>query len=242
MKLPRFDDFEFSPLAWKEWLLDTEKFGSKKSIFNEIANWNKKGHFDECSGIKNYIRNRRIRKLLYGYALLDLLDWTGTLQYERIKMWRLFEDTIAEILREAIKTRKECTIAHVDRWPGFKGLDYVIINSKNRSGWKVGVQCKRYIGTHRSYNKISECSSWTRGTSAAWLYDKGIEIKERFPGKRIVLITFNCFRKKKRQERRFKNLHEVWDLVTVIDDNRSGESPYTYRLRFDEVSEIVEWC
>ncbi len=242
MKLPKFEDLEFSPLAWKEWLLDPEEFGSKWSIYNKIANWNKEGYLESCLEIKNYVRNKRIRKLLYGYALLDLLDWSGMLQYVRIKMWRLFEDTVAEIFQEAIKARREYTITRVDNWPGFRGLDFIIVNSKRRAGWKVGIQCKRYIGTHRSYNKISECSSWTRGTSAAWLRKKGVDAKRRFPGKKIILIAFNCFRKKKLQERRFKKLQEVWDLVTILDDNRIGELPYTYRLQFDDLEKIVNWC
>jgi len=242
MKLPEFDDFEFSPLAWKEWLLDKDKFGSKRSIFKYLNEWNKEGYFEDCSGIKNYVRNRRIRRLLNGYAIIDLLDCFARVEWTRFPVWRLFEDLVGEILKTALREKEECTVAYVDRWPGFRGLDYIIINSKSKHGWKVGVQCKRFIGTRLSYNRVKKCSSYTRGTSAAGLYYKGEEMKDRFPDKKIVLVTFSAYRRNKTQEKRFSNLSEVWDLVVVFDDNLSDELPYTYKLRYDELDKIVRWC
>lgn len=243
MILPESNDVEFSPLAWKEWLLDKDKFGSKRSIFKYLIEWNKEGYFDEYLRIKNHVKNKRIRKLLYGYALLDILDRTKTVEYLRFKMWRLFEDTVAEILREAVKTKKECTVTRVDRWPGFRGLDYLIINSKSRLGWKVGVQCKRYIGTRISYARIAEYSRYTRGVSAAQLHDKGIDLKEMYTKKRkILLIAFEAFRRTKIQERRFNNLKKAWDSVIIFDKNLSDELPYTYNLRFDEFNKVMRWC
>jgi len=243
MKLPEFDDFEFSPMAWKEWLLDKEKFGSKRRIFRHLKVWNKQGYFEGCSRIKNYVGNKRIRRLLNGYAILDLLDWTKTLEYTRFKMWRLFEDTVAEILKEAIRDKEGCTIAYVDRWPGFQGLDYLIINSKSRLGWKVGIQCKRYVGTRIPYRRVNEYSSYTRGVSASKLYDRGLSLKERYPdGRKLVLATFNAYRRNKLQEKRFNWLSEAWDCVIVFDKNTSDDLPYTYRLRFDELNKIVRWC
>lgn len=245
MKLPKFDDIEFSPLAWKEWLLHGKEseFPSKRSIYSFLKERNREDAFEWCDGIKNYVRNRRIRRLLNGYAILDLLNERKTVEYLRFKMWRLFEDTIAEILREAIKDKKECIVAYVDKWPGFMGLDYVITNSKSNLGWKVGVQCKRYINTNPSYSKIHKYSAYTRSTSAAGLYFKGEQVKERFSRKRkIVLITFNAYRQKKSQRKRFNDLREVWDSVIVLDDNISNETPYTYRLRFDESGKISQWC
>ena len=244
MKLPRFDDVEFSPLAWKEWLLygDKSEFRSKRDIFKYLNKWNEEGYFEGCSGIKNYFRNRQIRRLLNGYAIIDLLDCFSTVEWIRFPVWRLFEDFVGEILKIVLTEKHECTVAYVDRWPGFQGLDYIIINSKSKHGWKVGIQCKRFIGTRRSYRKISECSSWTRGTSAAGLYYKGEETRDRFPEKKIVLVTFSAYRRNKSQEKRFNNLSEVWDSVMVFDDNLSDELPYTYKLRCDELDKIVRWC
>ena len=240
MKLPEFDDVEFSPLAWKEWLLDKDKFGSKKSIFKYLNEWNKEGYFEDCSEIKNYVRNKRIRRLLNGYALLDLLDWTTTVEYTRFKMWRLFEDTVAEILREAIKEKKECTIAYVDKWPGFQGLDYIIINSESKLGWKVGVQCKRYVGTRIPYRRVNEYSSFTRGVSASKLYDKGIELKKRYTDKRkVILVMFDAYKKGRLQERRFNWLKEAWDSVIVFNRSQPDENIYTYKLHFDGLNKIV---
>ena len=125
MKLPEFDDFEFSPLAWKEWLHagDKSEFISKRVIFKYLNIWNKEGYFKDCLGIKNYVRNRRIRRLLNGYAILDLLDWFKTVEWLKFPVWRLFENLVGEILREAARVKNECIVAYVDKWPGFQGLD-----------------------------------------------------------------------------------------------------------------------
>ena len=243
MKLPKLDAIEFSPLAWKEWFLDKERFGSKKSIFKYLEKRNEEGYFENCSGIKNYVKNKRIRRLLNGYALLDLLDWSETITYDRYKMWRLFEDTVAEILREVIREKKECTVAYVDRWTGFRGLDYVIINSESKLGWKVGVQCKRYVGTRIPYCKVDEYSSYSRGTSASKLYDKGIELQNRFTDKRkFILVMFDAYIKGKLQQQRFDWLKDAWDLVVVFNKPLPDEDPYTYRLYFDEADRMARWC
>ena len=246
MKLPRFDDFEFSALAWKEWLLDIANFGSKRRISEYLIERNREGYFEDCSAIKNYVRNRRIRRLLNGYAILDLLDWKKrSLEFEfaRVKMWRLFEDLVGEILRVAIEAKQECTVAHVDRWPGFRGLDYIIINSKSKLGWKVGVQCKRYVGTRVPYSRVDEYSSYTRGTSASKLYDKGIELQNRFTDKRrFILVMFDAYIKGKLRQQRFNWLNDAWDLVVVFNKPLPDEDSYTYRLYFDEADRIARWC
>jgi len=244
MKLPDSEDIEFTSLAWKEWLLNGDKsmFRSKDRIFQFVKKCEKNGYFDRFSGIKNYERNEQIRRLLNGYALLDLLDWSGAVQYLRFKMWRLFEDLVGETLDVALKHRKECRAIYVDRWPGFRGLDYVVLNSKNKLGWRVGIQCKRYVGMQRTYSEIDQCSSFTRGTSAAGLYKEGFKTKERFPSRKIALITFNAFRRNKREYNKFRNLKNAWDAVVVIDDNTMIDDPYMYRLRCDKLYEIVDWC
>ena len=243
MKLPEFDDVEFSPLAWKEWFLDKERFDSKRSIFKYLEKWNKEGYFEKCSGIKNSVRKKRIRCLLNGYTILDLLDWTGTISYDRYKMWRLFEDTVAEILREVIRQKRECTVAYVDRWTGFRGLDYAIINGKSKLGWKVGVQCKRYVGTRIPYSRVDEHSSYSRGTSASKLYDKGIELRTRFANNRkFTLVMFDAYRKGKLQQQRFNWLKDAWDLVVVFNKPLPDEDLYTYRLKFDDADKIARWC
>lgn len=245
MKLPEFDEIEFSPLSWKEWLLhgDRSEFPSKKSIYAFLEQRNREGAFEWCYGIRNFVKNRRIRDLLNGYTILDLLSEKRTVEFLRFDMWELFEDVVAEMLREAIKEKEECTVAYVDRWPGFEGLDYIIVNSESKLGWKLGVQCKRYIDTEIPYNRVEEYGSYTKGVSAAWLYFKGEQAKRRFSDKRkIVLITFNAYRPKRRQKNRFNNLKEVWDSVVVLDDNILNEAPYIYKLRFDELKKIVRWC
>ena len=92
------------------------------------------------------------------------------------------------------------------------------------------------------FESFNEYSSYTRGTSAAKLYDKGIDLKKKFSKRKILLITFEAFRRNKMQEKRFNNLKEIWDSVIVFDDNRLDNLPYTYRLRFDELNKIVKWC
>lgn len=245
MKLPEFDDIEFSPLAWKEWLVygDQSEFPSKKRIYSFLRKQNREGVFEWCGGIENHVRNNRIRRLLNGYAILDLLNESQSIDFIKVKMWRMFEDTVGEILREVIKDKEECSVAHVDRWPGFKGLDYIITNSKSRLGWKVGVQCKKYVGTRIPYSRVDEYSSYTRGTSASKLYDKGLDLKERFTHKRkTVLVMFEAFKKGKLQKRRFDWLKEVWDSVVVFNKPPPNENVYTYRLHFDQYSKIARWC
>lgn len=251
MKLPRIEDFDFTPLAWKEWLVQGDKskdffYGvkSKRRIYKLIEQENREGAFEGCDGIKNYVRNRRIRRLLNGYALLDLLDRFQVAVYLRYKMWRLLEDLVGEIGKELIKERNECTVIYVgERFPGFKGLDYIIANGKSRIGWKVGIQCKRYIGTRIPYYRKNEYSSFSRGTSASHLYDKGRELKKTYSDRRrILLVAFRAYQMDKRQENRFNKLKENWDCVTVLDDNTSYERPYTYRLSCEGLENLVKWC
>jgi len=245
MKLPEYEAFEFSPLAWKEWLHrgDKSDFRSKRDIYAFLKRQNREATFEWCNGIENSVKNRRIRSLLNGYTILDLLNEEKTVEFTKFKMWRLFEDTVVEILREAIKEKEECTVAYVDRWSGFKGLDYIIINSGSKLGWKVGVQCKRYVGTRIPYCRVNEYSSYSRGVSASNLYDKGIALKERYTDKRkVILFTFSAYRKKKIEKRRFDWLRSAWDSVIVFDKNTEGDCPYTYKLHFDELDKIVRWC
>jgi len=244
MKLPDISDVEFTPMAWKEWLLYGPKsdFKSQIDIFKYIEKENDEGKFRDFSVIANYVRNERIRRLLNGYALLDVLDCSQSVQYLRIKMWRLFEDLVGEILRAALRNKNICAVANVDRWPGFQGLDFIITNSESRLGWKVGVQCKRYVGTHIAYNQVSEYSSFSRGTSAASLYHKGEELKRRFPHRKRVLIAFNAYTQTKNQRKRLRNLSESWNLVMILDENKSDEHYYKYKLRCNGLDKILRWC
>ena len=147
MILPRAEEISFSHLAWREWLQEGEKskFRSMKDIYEFLQQQSHDCAFQKCAAIINNVRNRRVRNLLNGYAILDLLYWCGA-KFSRYQLWRLFEDLVGEILKESIRHIKECVVINVDRWPGFKGLDYVIVNSQSHPGWKVGIQCKRYIG------------------------------------------------------------------------------------------------
>lgn len=244
MNLPSLDEFELTSLAWKEWLQRGNKseFKSKAGILRYIEQCNDKERFKNFSGIKNYVRHKQIRKLLNGYALLDLLYCSDSIYYERFKMWRLFEDLIGEIFAVALRKREECKVVHVDKWPGFQGLDYIIVNSEDKLGWRVGVQCKEYIGSKISYNQLDRCSSHTRKTNATGLHREGLETRNRFPRRKLVLVAFNAYRENKTQEKRFRNLEKVWDAVIVLDDNKSDDSPYIYKLRCSKLYDIVDWC
>jgi hypothetical protein len=245
MELPEIDEIEFSPLAWKEWMLrgDRSLFGSKRKVFEFLTEKKDEGYFENFIGIENSIENDHIRKLLNGYAIHDLLDCTKAIEFERFKMWRLFEDIVAEIFREIVKEKIECSVVYVDKWPGFRGLDYIITNGESEIGWKVGIQCKKYIGTRIPYCRVNDYSSYSRGPSAASLYDRGIELKQKYSERRkILLISFEAFRRNKNQEKKFKNLKETWDSVIVFDDNKSDASPYTYKIKFDNINQILKWC
>ncbi len=194
-----------------------------------------------CKEIRNHVSNKRIRRLVNGYVTLDLLAWDGSVKLTKFKMWQFFEDLVGEILREILKDRSECTVVNVDRI--FKGLDYVVANSKSGDGWKVGIQCKRYIGSALSRNKLDKCSSWARGTSAAQLLVKGKELRQKWGSKKkFVLVCFNAFRGNELQNRRFKRLNKYWNRVIVIDESVTGGRPYTYKLAASGFDTIVNWA
>jgi len=231
--------------VWKEWLVygNQSEFPSKKKIYTFLQEQNDEGAFEWCGGIENYVKNDRIKRLLNGYAILDLLNESESVKFVKVKLWRQFEDTVGEVLREVTRDKEECSVAHVDRWPGFKGLDYIVTNSRSRLGWKVGVQCKEYVGTRIPYSRVDEYSSYSRGVSASKLYDKGVDLKERFTKKRkTMLAMFEAFKKGKLQQKRFNWLKEVWDSVVVFNKPLRTEKLYTYRLYFDQHGKIAQWC
>lgn len=195
-----------------------------------------------CKEIKVDVTNRRIKKLVNGYTIFDILEWDNRIVLSKFKMWQLFEDLVGEILRETLKPKDDCTVVHVDKLPGFRGLDYVIVNSRKKEGWAVAIQCKRYVGSALPKCKMGKYGSWSRSTSAVQLFEKGIELHERFPRKKFVLATFNAFRNNKMEEQRFRKLKSSWDCVMVFDKSINTQIPYTYNIALPELKRIVKWC
>ena len=240
MKIPKLHDIEFSPLMWKECLAKDSAWKTIEEIYHYLSEQAEK--IDWCKGIEVEVSNRRIKKLINGYAIFDILEWAGKIQL-RFKMWQLFEDLVGEILREALKTKDECSVVHVDRLPGFRGLDYVVTNSRKKEGWTVGIQCKRYIGSALPKYRLEEYESWSRGTSAVQLYEKGRELRGKWGSrKKFVLMAFNAFRNNLQQEQRFRKLKLSWDCVMVFDKSVNIEQLYIYKIALPELDTIVKWC
>jgi len=240
MKIPRLREIEFSPLLWKECIVADSKLKTIEEIYSYFRQQAEK--LDWLEGIEVDVSNRRIKKLINGYVIFDILEWDKKIIFSKFKMWQLFEDIVEEILREALRTKDECTVVSVDRLPGFKGLDYIITNSRKKEGWTVGIQCKRYIGSALPKQRLEDYGSWSRGTSAAQLYYKGKELHERFPGKKFVLAAFNAFRTNEREEQRFKKLKRSWDRILVFDKSTNTKTPYTYKIALPELDRITRWC
>lgn len=238
MKLLKLQEIELSPLLWKECIVADSTWKTVEEIFSYFCEQAEK--LDWCRGIKVGVSNRRMQKLINGYVMFDILEWDRRIML-KFKMWQLFEDLVAEILRETLRTKEECSVVHVDRLPGFRALDYVITNSKKKEGWSVGIQCKRYIGSALPKCKLEKYGSWSRGTSAAQLYEKGKELHERFPRKKFILVAFNAFRMDKRQKQRFEKLKRAWDCVLVFDKSINTKTPYTYKIALPELKKIVKW-
>jgi len=239
MELPKLREIEFSPLLWKECITKESGWKTIEELYSYFCDQAEK--FDWCKGIRVDVSNRRIKKLINGYVIFDILDWDREILL-RYKMWQLFEDLVGEILRESLGAKDECTVVNVDRLPGFRGLDYAVMNSQKRERWTVGVQCKRYVGSALPKSRIRKFGSWSRGTSAAQLQDKGKELGVRFPRKKFALVAFNAFREKESEEQRFAKLRDFWDCVVVFDKNRSSITPYTYNISLPELDRIVRWC
>lgn len=245
MKVPALKDFEFTPLIWKECMVKGSYLKTKQEIYDYFKEENASGKFDWCEKITATVSNDRVKKLLIGYALFDIMYWSSSIELSRFKMWQLFEDLVAEIFREMLRNKDQCTVVSVDKLPGFKGLDYVVANSSKREGWTVGVQCKRYIGSVIPHCRLKDYGSWSRGTSAAYLIEKAFELRRNFGSRRkFVLIAFNALRRNKRQERRFKKLQEksAWDSVVVLDKSIDTTVPYVYELDLRELNRVIKWC
>jgi hypothetical protein len=242
MRIPRIREIAFSPLLWKECIVKDSPFRTIKDVHSYFRD--ELAEVEWCKSINVNVTNRRIRRLINGYAVFDVLEWGGKIEGLRIKMWQLFEDLVGEILREALRTKDTCTVVHVDRHPGFKGLDYVVTNNRKKEGWTVGVQCKRYIRSGLSKCRLGQCRSWSRGTSAAQLFEKGKDLHNRFGSeKKFVLVAFNAFRRNIQQDQRFKKLKQSWNCMMVLDKSASDETPYTYKIDFEkELKRVVKWC
>ena len=238
MRIPRLEEVEFSPLLWKEFLVADSAWKTIKEFYQYFRE--NVGKIDYCRGMNLNVSNMKIKRLINGYIMFDLLEWDKKIQL-RFKMWRLFEDLIGEMMREALKGRNECTVVHVDRV--IRGLDYVVTNSRSKEGWNVGIQCKRYVGSSLPKSKLGEFGSWSKGTSAAQLVKKGEKLRERWGSKKkFVLACFNAFRKNAQQEQRFRNLMKSWDCVFVLDKSVKSQTPYSYRIAAPELERIVSWC
>ena len=240
MKILKFGEIKFSPLIWKECIVKNSELKTAEEIYEYFCE--QSDRLAWCKGIIVNVPNKRVRHLINGYVLFDILEWCGRIKLVKFKMWQLFEDLVGEILREILRTKDECSVIHVDRLPGFKGLDYIITNSEKKDGWCVGIQCKRYIGSALPKCRLEDFGSYSRGVSASRLYEKGVELHQRFPKKKFVLAAFNAFRGDKRQEQRFQKLKRSWDCVMVFDKNVDVKYPYEYKISLPELKKIIEWC
>jgi len=238
MKIPKLEQIEFSPLLWKEFLAADSVWKTIEEFYPYLRE--NAAKIDYCKGIEIDVSSTRIKKLINGYVVLDLLEWDRKIQL-RFKMWQLFEDLVGEMMREALKESDECTVVNVDRL--IKGLDYVVTNSRSKDGWNVGIQCKRYIGSALPKCKLGKFGSWSRGTSAVQLTERGNELRQRWGSKKkFVLVCFNAFRNNTQQDRRFGNLKKSWNCVMAIDKSKKSDTPYTYRIAIPELDRIVSWC
>lgn len=240
MKLPKLREIEFSPLLWKECIVANSEWKATEEVYQHFHE-HAEG-LDKYKEIKMHVSNRRIKRLINGYAIFDILEWDNKMILSKFKMWQLFEDLVGEVLKGALKTRDECTVVHVDRLAGFRGLDYVVTNSRKKEGWTVGVQCKRYVGSALPKYKMGEYGSWSRSLSAVHLIRKGEELHDKFPRKKFVLATFNAFRNNKIEEQRFRKLQKSWNCVMVFDKSINTKTPYTYNISLPELDRIVKWC
>jgi len=241
MKIPKPREVEFSPLLWKECLVAGSKLKTVEDIYSYFRE-----HEDRLGrwlkGIEIDVSNSRIKKLINAYVIFDILDWDKKIIFSRFKMWQLFEDLVREVLREALRVKKECTVVHVDRLPGFMGLDYIIANSQMKGGWAVGIQCKKYVGSDLPKCKLEDYGSWSRAISAPQLCDKGKRLHEKFPRKKFVLAAFNAFRTNEREKQRFNRLKDSWDYVMIFDKSINTMTPYTYNITLRELNRIIRWC
>jgi hypothetical protein len=44
------------------------------------------------------------------------------------------------------------------------------------------------------------------------------------------------------EKKKLRNLSESWDLVMIIDQNKSDDYDYKYRLRCNGLDKILKWC
>jgi len=78
-------------------------------------------------------------------------------------------------------------VVHVDGLSVFKGLDYVITNSKKKEGWTVGIQCKTYIGSALPKCKLEEYGTWSKSISAPSYIRKARSCMNDFRRKSLFL-------------------------------------------------------
>jgi len=239
-------NFDLTPLAWKEMYTyyDEDSIKSRKELIDYLKeNDDAREWIDKIHIKKDIVKKwgEKIRRLLFGYALLDIGSWMNLILYERNQMWRLFEDLTYEILREVLQKMKNCMIIRVDKWPGFRGLDYVIINDES-GDWKVGIQCKRYISTGIPENKLHKFGSYSRNTSATNLLKEAKKLRQKYEDKKFLLATFEVYYNNKKQFNRFlklKNKSE-WDAILVFNEI---QKPITqYKLNCDGLENVLKWC
>lgn len=242
MRIPKLQEISFSPLMWKECIVKSSDFKTLNDFYSYFYECVKEQNWLKDVKVKIiYVPNKRIKRLVNGYLLFDILKWYGRIKLVKVPMWRLFEDLVGEIFREALRERSECSVVHVDGLGDFKGLDYVVMNTE-KGGWNVGIQCKEYIGSSLPKCKLKESESRSRNISAPYLEKKGKELHKRFPNKKFVLVAFNAFRTNKLEERRFSSLKNAWDCVMVFDKSIDNKVPYTYRIDLRELNKIIKWC
>jgi hypothetical protein len=139
-----------------------------------------------------------------------------------------------------LQKHKHLKVINVDRLRGFRGLDWIVMNEHSRDGWRVGIQCKKYISSSSSKKKAMG-NPWGR-TNSLRLVDHARKLEDRFGiHKRFALVASFAYRTSKSEKHRWWKLRRGsdWDAICVFESRRSFNPPYTYNLSLDTFDNIV---
>ena len=99
MKLPKLEDIEFSPLLWKESIIKGSELHTVRDVYSLLTK-DAENLESLIKAINVDVSNSRIRRLINGYILFDILAWKHSICFSRYKMWAFFEDLVAEARAE----------------------------------------------------------------------------------------------------------------------------------------------
>ncbi len=227
---------------WKE-LVAYGDFENKADFFDYLRERNRDGEFDDFKGIADNIISKgwkaEARKTLRGYYLLEILDYADR-DFLKMPLWKHFEDLVGELLRIALAGYEHLKVVSVDKWPGFRGLDWIVVNERKSDGWRLGIQCKKNIWTSAS-RKRAWANPWG-GTSAVRLVEHAANLENKWGiHKRFALVASYAWRYEKSEKNRWERLryHSDWDFVSVFEARRSFNKPYSYSLTLEEFDNVV---